>query len=758
MNPDFVMKYFLIACLLPCVALAASGVPTPAGALADATAAGDARAVASALERGADPNAIGDDGLTPLMRAARSGSFECVRTLLWEGARADRANAAGKKAFDAAPAPSFKGSETGGDDLRRYLVQILLRCYVRLERHGERASSGQPVARPSLVLLDTAAVDYRAPALARSIALNTAEANGVMDQDDDGNGFVDDIFGWRGQPDGPWRNDPAFDTIFGGQKDLAARLLQAHAAAQLGGAAEKAALQSLELELSDPKRNAPSLLAALAVARGTQLASLLLEASDGQAQLQFITIPTTVPRPSSGPLCESYLVELAREFDSPDEFCERLLERILTEQIGIGKSLSKYVRKSSAGVVLLPPMATHGLEETVACVEEIFAARAPPRGRLSLSLINRLRWELLSFEALPAALMVYENPNVLFVCAAGDESRDVDAALIAPAGLSRFFPNAVTATSVDGQGSLSAFANFGRHSVQLAAPGEKVTSLAPAGLSITTSSSSVAAARVAGVAANLRTAVPRLTAFDLRQLLVEAADAAAPPHRPALLNAVRVREFLPGNSPAALKAHATQLRITGRFHAASLAIEAALNVNKSAPNWVEQAEIQHASGIIPEAISTLGKALKLEPSSLPLLLRRAAWHRELGDLAGFTADYDAALTLAPDDFVLANTYAQALFGMKAYRRSAQLFRDQLDRAKAAKQPVEGDLLAGLAMSLWPDEATRPEAISHYRELIAMEPGYGDAGWLRARGWSAEPLAALQALKADVERPTASSKE
>ena len=47
-----------------------------------------------------------------------------------------------------------------------------------------------------LVAVVDAAVDYTQPQLARQLAANSAEINGVTGVDDDGNGFVDDYYGW----------------------------------------------------------------------------------------------------------------------------------------------------------------------------------------------------------------------------------------------------------------------------------------------------------------------------------------------------------------------------------------------------------------------------------------------------------------------------------------------------------------------------------------------------------------------------------
>ena len=57
-------------------------------------------------------------------------------------------------------------------------------------------------------------------------------------------------------------------------------------------------------------------------------------------------------------------------------------------------------------------------------------------------------FELYSANAAELALVIYENPDVLFCAAAGNEDSNNDETLVYPAYLSRFFPN-VTTVAVD---------------------------------------------------------------------------------------------------------------------------------------------------------------------------------------------------------------------------------------------------------------------------------------------------------------------
>lgn len=70
------------------------------------------------LDKGADVNAKDKKGMTPLMRAARSGEFDIVRVLIERGARISEEDEIGKTALDYAQG-KLKGEEK--DDMARLL-------------------------------------------------------------------------------------------------------------------------------------------------------------------------------------------------------------------------------------------------------------------------------------------------------------------------------------------------------------------------------------------------------------------------------------------------------------------------------------------------------------------------------------------------------------------------------------------------------------------------------------------------------------
>ncbi|GAA1674778.1 S8 family serine peptidase [Kribbella yunnanensis] len=90
-------------------------------------------------------------------------------------------------------------------------------------------------------------------------------------------------------------------------------------------------------------------------------------------------------------------------------------------------------------------------------------------------------------------------------------------------------PNVVVVASVDASGSKSRFSNFGEGKIHVAAPGENVYSTVPGGGYAAMSGTSMASPHVAGVAALLRSANPKLTPQQVRDKLAQQANDLACP-------------------------------------------------------------------------------------------------------------------------------------------------------------------------------------------------------------------------------------
>jgi subtilisin family serine protease len=115
--------------------------------------------------------------------------------------------------------------------------------------------------------------------------------------------------------------------------------------------------------------------------------------------------------------------------------------------------------------------------------------------------------------------------QALFVAAAGNDGADSDRARFLPAGYDAGNILAVAAT--DRTDHLARFSNFGRTTVDLAAPGVEIESTLPGGTYGLLSGTSMAAPQVAGVAALILGIAPRMEVESLRRRILDQAEPVA---------------------------------------------------------------------------------------------------------------------------------------------------------------------------------------------------------------------------------------
>ena len=129
--------------------------------------------------------------------------------------------------------------------------------------------------------------------------------------------------------------------------------------------------------------------------------------------------------------------------------------------------------------------------------------------------------------------------DVLIVCSAGNTGANVDRRPLYPVAIAAANLVGVAATAPADDGlAITRFSNYGRLTVPVAAPGEGVVSTAADGGYESRSGTSMAAPHVAGVAALMASIAPRLSAAELRGLLLERAVRPARAGRPAYVDAL----------------------------------------------------------------------------------------------------------------------------------------------------------------------------------------------------------------------------
>ncbi|MFQ6023101.1 MAG: S8 family serine peptidase [Acidiferrobacterales bacterium] len=153
-----------------------------------------------------------------------------------------------------------------------------------------------------------------------------------------------------------------------------------------------------------------------------------------------------------------------------------------------------------------------------------------------------------------------QHPQMLFIVSAGNNGRDIDAHPVYPAALS--LENIVTVTSSEVTGELARGSNWGRQSVDLLVPAEKLMTVGFRGDDIRVSGSSYAAARVAALAARLLEKNPEWHAPELKAAIFA--------RTLATINGEPLHSsqgFIPDPSKADLRtvaARETELRAVGR--------------------------------------------------------------------------------------------------------------------------------------------------------------------------------------------------
>ncbi|EMS69261.1 S8 family serine peptidase, partial [Ruminiclostridium cellobioparum] len=117
---------------------------------------------------------------------------------------------------------------------------------------------------------------------------------------------------------------------------------------------------------------------------------------------------------------------------------------------------------------------------------------------------------------------VIQASNMLFVCAAGNSGADIDSNPVYPAAFD--CSNIITVASVNKNGSLSSFSNYGEGSVDVAAPGEGIKSTLSGNAYGQNSGSSMSAAFTSGEAALLLSNLANMSTMELKDRIVQCSE------------------------------------------------------------------------------------------------------------------------------------------------------------------------------------------------------------------------------------------
>jgi subtilisin family serine protease len=126
--------------------------------------------------------------------------------------------------------------------------------------------------------------------------------------------------------------------------------------------------------------------------------------------------------------------------------------------------------------------------------------------------------------ALSEAISAAGAAGIVFVCAAGNDSEDVDSSAHFPSGFARELSSCVSVAAIDSSDDLASFSNYGHSTVSVAAPGYQILSTTPDGGYASVSGTSMASPHVAGVAALLLSKEPSLTPAEVKQRIISTAE------------------------------------------------------------------------------------------------------------------------------------------------------------------------------------------------------------------------------------------
>ncbi len=296
------------------------------------------------------------------------------------------------------------------------------------------------------------------------------------------------------------------------------------------------------------------------------------------------------------------------------------------------------------------------------------------------------------------AQAVRRHPEMLFVVSAGNDGRDLDRDPVYPAALG--LANQLSVSSSEDDGALARGSNWGRESVDLLVPAERILVTGFDGRRVFASGASYAAARVAALAACLLAAHPRWHAKELREAILAQARAPGAGRWSA-------HGFLPdpvardrGACPAA------QTSVTERWSESLSGADLAANGPAASAVLDLSIITPLGSGWEPPAVRAMLRGAAAILGQCGIALRRVSVHYLSGPerLRYFTAETAQAL-------VAARAYAKpAAYLVADTRRPVPFDAEAFAPANSARYP-------SLADTVWIVRGTPHPGIALAHELV-----------------------------------------
>ncbi len=439
------------------------------------------------------------------------------------------------------------------------------------ERALRELLAGRQPSRRVIVAVIDGGVDTAHALLSTNLWKNPREVAG-NGQDDDKNGFADDVRGWNliGGQSGESVHHDTFELtrLYSACRDLPAgrgtrkpdaAMCTTLAPAYRAKRAEISGTQRQIAEVADTYDRATGILSrALGGGAVTEARVRALSATGSDvAQAKQIWLQL-----ASNGLDANEIAAAKKAYDSQLRFG---LDTMFNPRTIVGDDAVRALARGYGNRDVTGPDASHGTHvagiigarrdrggdvQGVAPNVEIMSVRTVPDGdERDDDVANGIRYAAdngahiinMSFgkayspkkSVVDSAIRYAESKGVLLVHAAGNDAQNIDVTpsypmplVDAAAGSGSWIE--VGASSWKGGPEIPAtFSNFGRTKVDLFAPGVDILSTLPEGKTGKESGTSMAAPVVSGVAAMLMSYFPKLTAADVKALLVESARSLA---------------------------------------------------------------------------------------------------------------------------------------------------------------------------------------------------------------------------------------